>query len=293
MDGTSFYPDVSNTATSGLSSRRWANTYSVLGDFIGRITGTAGITIDSATNPGNTFNEQSGSGGTVANIFQRYGSGHSIAGGLLEARHLGGVIGTPTTPVAGTLINSLNFRTGGTNAAFSTNPSFSIRHTIGVVGATYSEVDTDFMVTSTSSGVPRTALTLRGNSDAAIFPGTLTANGNIAFGNTVYRTDGSTGLGTSSAANVWLAIGGTQIIGSGNVNEVTIRQASALGFSNTSANTVSGYDVNFNRSAAGTIQVGTTAANALGSLNLTNLTASGLATINGTNTASRLSLIHI
>jgi len=119
---------------------------------------------------------------------------------------------------------------------------------------------------------------LANNANAPIVGSSGTFSGNITFNQSVYRSDGSTGLGTSSAANVWLALGGTQLIGSGNANEVVIRQSNALGFSNSAANVTSGYDVNFNRSAAGTIRLGTTSANALGTLNLATLVSTGIIT---------------
>lgn len=162
---------------------------------------------------------------------------------------------------------------GASISAMNTNSDFLAGIYFGFSGGIATVNRKINFLTGGDSATPKMSLDGSGN---------LSTTGNHTFGSTVYRTDGSTGLGTSSAANVWLAIGGTQILGSGNINEVTIRQASVLGFSNTSANTVSGYDVNFNRSAAGTIRVGTTTTNALGSLSFYGLTLGSNVSFPGT-----------
>ena len=59
-----------------------------------------------------------------------------------------------------------------------------------------------------------------------------------------------------------------------------------IGWSSNVDGGAAGYDVNISRSAAGVVRIGTTAANALGSLNLTNLTASGAIVASGYLTAT-------
>jgi hypothetical protein len=131
-----------------------------------------------------------------------------------------------------------------------------------------------------SGGTLTGALSLGAN---ALTCGAITASGTVQFGSTVYRSGSSTGLGTTSSANVFLAIAGTQIIGSGNVNEVTVRQGSVLGFSSTSANVITSADVGISRLAANSLAFGNGAwGNATASISCGAITTSGnLAIRNG------------
>jgi hypothetical protein len=131
-----------------------------------------------------------------------------------------------------------------------------------------------------SGGTLTGALSLGAN---ALTCGAINASGAVQFGSTVYRSGSSTGLGTTSSANVFLAIAGTQILGSGNVNEVTVRQGSVLGFSSTSANVITSADVGISRLAANSLAFGNGAwGNATASISCGAITASGnLAIRNG------------
>ena len=94
--------------------------------------------------------------------------------------------------------------------------------------------------------------------------GALTATGNVTGSSFVAS-------GTLSAFGANCFVAGT----------IATASTGMIGFSN-STNPGSTQDARFSRVSSGVIQVGTTANNALGSLNLTNLTASGTITASGT-----------
>ena len=69
--------------------------------------------------------------------------------------------------------------------------------------------------------------------------------------------------------------------GAGSAQGVAISASGNLAFSNSANDSTATRDTNLSRNAAGVVQIGTTANNALGSLLLTNLTASGTVTATG------------
>ncbi len=77
--------------------------------------------------------------------------------------------------------------------------------------------------------------------------GQVTIASNLLFAGAVFRSDANTGMQCSAAGNLTLQISGTQILGSGNVNEVTVRQAALLGFSSSAANVTSSPDAGIRR----------------------------------------------
>ncbi len=85
--------------------------------------------------------------------------------------------------------------------------------------------------------------------------GQVTIASNLLFAGAVFRSDANTGMQCSAAGNITLQISGTQILGSGNVNEVTVRQAALLGFSSSAANVTSSPDAGICRATGPAVVV--------------------------------------
>lgn len=143
-----------------------------------RLGGTSRVAIDKsgsylASNPehASTFDCSSSNSNTVSERYFRYGGTNSDLTSVLEVAYLGGTVASPSAPVTGRYINSFTFRTGGTNAALSSAISFAIRHTVGsTIGSTLAEVSTSFIVNSTGTGVPFSALDLIGQTGHVRIP---------------------------------------------------------------------------------------------------------------------------
>lgn len=81
--------------------------------------------------------------------------------------------------------------------------------------------------------------------------GEVTIPSNLRFNGTLFRSDSSTGLSATTASALTLQISGTQVFGTGNVNEVTVRQAALLGFSSSASNVTSSPDAGIRRNSTG------------------------------------------
>lgn len=88
-------------------------------------------------------------------------------------------------PVSGDVINSFSFTTGGAIGNTFFNPSFAIKHTFGsLIGSVLSEINTDFMLNTTATGVPYSAMRFMGQTGKVGIGNTnpierLDVNGNI------------------------------------------------------------------------------------------------------------------
>lgn len=94
----------------------------------------------------------------------RYGT-QASAGAAFTMRYRRGDPTTPTSPVAGDISNSFAYYASGNSGTFFTNPSFTVRHTVGsVIGFSLCEVNTSLMTTSTATGTPVASITMLGQS---------------------------------------------------------------------------------------------------------------------------------
>ena len=82
--------------------------------------------------------------------------------------------------------------------------------------------------------------------------GGIDSTGVVYSFNGFYYTGSTTGLFVNSSSNVVLTIAGTQVIGSGNVNQVTFRQGAFVGFSSTTLVTANP-DTGWVRESAGVL----------------------------------------
>jgi hypothetical protein len=156
---------VRNAASQAASS---IDVQSSAGTSLFEITGNGSIVIANDAHS-NTFACSANGVATVYNRYNRYGQ-TSGSGGILEVAHLGGTVASPAAPATSTIVNSLQFRSGGNNAILANIPSFQLRHVIGAIGASMAEVNTQVMVTPTQTGVPVAILELLGNSTAVRIP---------------------------------------------------------------------------------------------------------------------------
>lgn len=137
----------------------------------------------------------------------------------------------------------------------------------GTLTAPIGVISTSLAIGGASIGSNALAVTGTG-----AFSGNVTVTGaNLLSSNLILATGGiNNNAGGSSAA---FDIGYTA------PSEMQIRSAWVFRWSNSSG--IGTLDTSLSRNTAGVLQVGTTAANALGSLNLTNLTATGIITVPG------------
>ena len=140
--------------------------------------------------------------------------------------------------------------------------------------------------TGTVQGTPTTVLTIKGE------PGGV--NGSVFIGgagNSVPQLVFTPNSGSS--AGIGMANGGSELIVYSGSSQLfgfsgataALRSDGSVAW-NSSAIVTGAPDTNFSRASAGVVQLGTTANNALGSLNLTNLTATGVITVPGAATAA-------
>lgn len=154
------------------------------------------------------------------------GNGH----GLFDVSYLGGSVAVPAAPVPGHYRNILTFRTGGTGATFFSNPSFTIRCTIGsTISGVLAEVNTSLMGNTTATGVPFPFITMFGQTGLVnVDPGTLQLGSGVRLknnsGQLQVRNSGDTANAVAilGALGVTDGTGGMEIIPSGAFNVVSI-----------------------------------------------------------------------
>lgn len=88
--------------------------------------------------------------------------GLQVNAGIVNDSRSAGVGVVKTNPVTGDHVNSYTFTTGGSSGNIFSNFSFGIRNTFGNVGTSLSEVNTDFMVNTTATGTPFSAIRIQG-----------------------------------------------------------------------------------------------------------------------------------
>ncbi len=197
-----------------------------------------------------------------------FGTNFAIAGNAIltapsAAKIQHGAANVNGAPVAQTI----SFQ--GALAGSATNQASVNTTTIGSLGTgTGTNGDFIFQVgvkttTGTVQATPTTALTIKGETLNVQLATNLTVNSSIALG------------GDTSQLFIKDTVSGTPFVSFRNPTIFNLASTVGLTWSSTSNASGGTVDTTVSRVSAGIIQVGTTAQNALGSLNLTNLTATG------------------
>lgn len=171
---------------------------------------------------------------------------------------------------------------GGAGAAPSTKTFLTTDGTttltIGIAGGGNGALA---LAGTTSGSATITAPSIAGTTtNSVVFSNSIQSVATNNPANPTYGFSNATtdGIGTRGSGNVEISIGGNDSLDI-TATGATVRSGGILGFSSSATNASTSIDTAFSRDSAGVIDVGTgAAASKAGSMNLTNLTATGLVT---------------